>query len=121
MNRLLPEDVVNAYRSTGLIPIRLAWTTTDSRGGCAIDTLAKARGCTVEAIRGSLNTDYETGFLAAWDADDPHQADLVAELKQKNEATKQGYCDGILCRQAVQKCFSSALVPVHSDVEIDEA
>lgn len=115
MNRLLPDDVVNAYRRTGLIPIRLAWTTTDARGGCAIDTLAHARGCTVESIRGSLDKDYETGFLAAWDADNPHDPAMVEELKSKTEATKQGYCDAILCRRAVEKTFSSGLIPVHED------
>ena len=69
MMRLLPGEVVAAYEATGRIPIRLAWTTTDDRGGCAIDTLAESRGITTNSLRSELDNRYETGFLTAWDSD----------------------------------------------------
>jgi hypothetical protein len=121
MIRLLPEDVVNAYRKTGRIPIRLAWTSNDGRGACAIDVLAQAGDCSTDDVRASLDSNYETGFLAAWDADNPHAPELVAELKKKTDIVKRGYCDGLLCRQAVEKTFSSNLYPASEGVETSES
>ena len=120
MKRLLPEVVVNAFRRTGKIPVRLAWTTKDARGCCAIDAVATALGVGTDAFRRTLDNSYETGFLAAWDADDPHAPDMVEAVKKQPEVVKDGYCDGILCRRAVEGAFSSALF-VPTDTGPDQA
>ncbi|MGD9725626.1 MAG: hypothetical protein AB7L09_03410 [Nitrospira sp.] len=123
MVRMLPEEIVKAYSATGLIPIRMAWTTTDRRGGCALDALAKSRGCSVDTLRGLLDEHYEAGFLAAWDADDPNDPEIIEVLKSRATIVKRGYADGILCRRAVERAFDSGLVPVHDNVDspVDEA
>ena len=108
MIRVLPDDVVNAYCETGLIPIRCAWNNEDIRGGCAIDTLAQVRGVTVQELRDSFTPRYEDGFLLAWDSDEPQSEAVVALVRtEEDEVFKRGYCDGILCRSAVERTFSA--------------
>ena len=109
MNRVLPDDVVQAYYQTGLIPIRCAWTSDDGRGSCAMDALATHRGITTQELRESLPGRYEEGFLLAWDSEDPRHDDVVEQVKaEHDDAVKRGFCDGILCRSAVEKTFSTA-------------
>jgi len=113
MTRVLPDDVVQAYYHTGLIPIRCAWNTTDNRGGCAIDALARHRGIDTDDLRGSLPDRYEEGFLLAWDSDEPRHSGIVGKIKaEADDSVKRGFCDGLLCRSAVEKTFSSELIPV---------
>lgn len=115
MSRVLPEDVVSAYQSTGLIPIRLAWSTTDSRGGCAMEALAMARGVTLDSLRGDLPHRYEDGFLMAWDADCPDDRATFDLVRAEVAVVKRGFCDGLLCRRAVETAFSSGLIPINKD------
>ncbi len=116
MIRVLPDDVVKAYAATNLIPIRCAWTTTDSRGGCAIDALAIHHGVATEDLREQLTEGYEEGFLLAWDAQDPRCDAIINWVKANtSDVLKRGFCDGLLCRSAVEKTFSSELFPVIPD------
>ena len=113
MTRVLPDDVVQAYKATGMIPIRLAWFTKDERGGCAIDCLARHRGMDTDVLRKELQGRYEEGFIYAWDSDDPRNTALIDKVKaEQDQNLKQGFCDGLLCRSAVEKTFSSSLFPV---------
>ena len=108
MNRVLPDDLVRAYDDTGLIPIRLAWTTTDERGGCALDAMARWRGVTTQELRDSFSPRYEEGFLLAWDSDFPQSEEVVHKVRNEDDGIlARGFCDGILCRSAVEKTFSA--------------
>ena len=105
MKRVCALDVVNAYKATGLIPIRMAWTSNDARGGCAIDALANCyHGVSGEEWAAeNLDSVYIKGFLDAWDAPEPS-----AVLEEKNAKPYLiGYWDAILCREAVEREFSS--------------
>lgn len=116
MSRILPDDVVEAYKATGVIPIRMAWITTDARGGCAIDTLARHYGVCTDDLRKTLDTQYEEGFLLAWDSDLPTSDEVVLKVEAEgNTHLRQGYCDGLLCRSAVESSFSSEIVAIHND------
>jgi hypothetical protein len=117
MSRVLPDDVIKAYMSTGLIPIRCAWSYDNGRGGCAIDALARHRGVETNELLTRLPKRYQDGFLAAWDADDPQDSALIARIKGEEEDVKRGFCDGILCRRAVEKTFSSQLFLVPTDTD----
>jgi hypothetical protein len=109
VSRVLPDDVVQAYYQTGLIPIRLAWNTDDGRGGCAMDALAYHQGIPLKELRESLPEGYEDGFVLAWDDDDPRRNEVVAVVKaSEDELFKVGFCDGLLCRSAVENTFSSS-------------
>lgn len=105
MIRMNSSDVVNAYKKTGLIPIRKAWQTPDARGGCAIDAFARSRG----EVNGeawafeNLNEDYVRGFNDAWDADDPRILDERGDCKE----FLIGFWDAIICREAVEREFAS--------------
>ena len=113
MTRMLAADVIDAYNSTGLIPIRLAWCSRNNRGGCAIDALAQHRGITTEDLRSQFPTRYEEGFLYAWDAEEPRRRAYTDKIKaEKDEMVTKGFCDGLRCRAAVEKTYSSALIPV---------
>lgn len=107
MKRVCSVDVVNAYKATGLIPVRKVWTSEDERGGCALDALARwtsdARG--EDWADAKLDPIYLRGFLDAWDADEPHVV-----LEQEEDPPRKyliGYWDAILCRDAVQREFDS--------------
>jgi hypothetical protein len=107
MKRVCAIDVVNAYKATGLIPIRKAWTTTDQRGGCAIDALARytTEYCGEQWADDNLEPNYLRGFLDAWDADEPQTI-----LEQEDNPPQNyvvGYWDAILCRDAVHREFDS--------------
>lgn len=117
MSRVLPDDVVNAYYHTNLIPIRCAWSTTDNRGGCAIDALARHRGVLTDELRATFAPRYEEGFLMAWDADDPHHSAIISKIKaEDDDVVKQGFCDAMLCRSAVEKTFSATgITPVSNE------
>lgn len=120
MSRILPDDIVEAYRATGVIPIRMSWITTDTRGGCAIDTLARYFSVQTDELRRTLDTRYEEGFLYAWDADDPADRSLLAQIKaEDSEKLNLGYSDGIACRKAVEEAFSSEVIPVVTDNTTD--
>lgn len=116
MSRILPDDVVAAYQATGAIPIRMAWITKDARGGCAIDTVARHLGVCTEDLRKTLDKRYEDGFLVAWDSDVPTAPELVEQVQeQDDESFRRGYCDGLMCRQAVEKQFSSEIPAVEAE------
>jgi hypothetical protein len=120
VSRILPDDIVEAYRATGVIPIRMSWITTDTRGGCAIDTLARHLSVRTDELRRTLDTRYEEGFLYAWDADNPIEQSLLDQIK--TEDSKQlslGYSDGIKCRTAVEEAFSSEVISVITDNPTD--
>lgn len=117
MNRVLPKDVVHAYRTTGLIPVRLVWTTKDERGGCAIDALAACRNVTTDEFRRTLEEGYEEGFLLAWDADDPQSRKITTKVNLETRVFyKRGYADGLLCRDAVEKAFTATGIVAITDV-----
>jgi hypothetical protein len=107
MKRMSSVDVVNAYKATGLIPIRKAWEADDSRGGCAIDAVARH----LEGIHGeawadaNLEHNYTRGFVDAWDADTPVILDETQECKE----FLIGYWDAIICRDAVEREFASSV------------
>ena len=117
MMRLHPDDVVSAFERTKRIPIRLAWTTQDHRGGCAIDTVALVRGISADALRQELNIDYETGFLHAWDADSLSDPELLAEIKERSPTIQLGFLDGVACRGAVERVFSSKLLVIEDSAD----
>ena len=106
MKRVSANDVVNAYKATGLIPIRKAWESPDARGGCAIDALARwATSLSGEAWADqNLEPDYIRGFTDAWDADAPAE---ILEQQENNKSYLIGYWDAILCRDAVENEFTS--------------
>ncbi len=114
MMRLLPGEVVAAYQHTGRIPIRMAWTTTDDRGGCAMDAVAQSMGLSTDEFRAKLDDRYEVGFLTAWDADNPGSAEIREFIEAEDTAHKLGYCDGVVCRREVERVFSS-LIPIPND------
>ena len=116
MTRILPDDVVKAYSHTGLIPIRCAWNTTDERGCCAIDVVARWLQIPTNELLESLDEGYEDGFLFAWDSDNPRHGQIIDKIKSsKRDSVKRGFCDGLLCRSAVEKTFSSELIPISND------
>jgi hypothetical protein len=108
--RVNANDVVTAYKATGLIPIRKAWQSEDERGGCAIDALAHhIAGVTGEAWAvENLEPDYIKGFVDAWDEDHPK----IIDEKGSSKNFLIGFWDAILCREAVEKAFSSRITEV---------
>ena len=102
MIRVMATDVVNAYKATGLIPVRCVWHSQNPRGGCAIDTLAQALGeGEGEEWAKRLDDRYLQGFLDAWDADEP-------DLEEDTERNySMGFWDAVACRRAVTEEFSS--------------
>lgn len=106
MMRMNANDVVTAYKVTGLIPIRKAWQSDDSRGGCAIDAVARwieETNCGEPWATENLHPDYGKGFVEGWDADEP-------KILNERDSCKEyllGYWDAILCREAVEEEFSS--------------
>jgi len=117
MVRVLPDDVIQAYIHTGLIPIRCAWHASNPRGGCAIEALATHRGVDVQELRAALPGRYEEGFVLAWDSDNPRHSDIIEAIRSDDDdSVKRGFCDGILCRSAVEKTFSTeGVMPVSND------
>jgi hypothetical protein len=110
---MLPAEVVDAYNSTCLIPIRLAWNTRNDRGGCAIAAVAQHRGVSLDEVRNEFPTRYEEGFLYAWDAEEPRREFYIDKIKKEDdEMVTRGFCDGLLCRSAVESAYSSALIPI---------
>jgi len=103
-----PSDVVNAYKKTGLIPVRKAWQTEDARGGCAIDAVARSLGATNGEAWASehLQENYIRGFVDAWDSDEPKILDETGNCKDY----LIGYWDAIICRDAVASEFSSGVI-----------
>ncbi len=111
MVRVLPDEVVLAYYETGLIPVRRVWATDDGRGASAIDVMAYCHGIDTAVFREHLDEGYEEGFILAWDADDPTSEKIVAMIKDEDDLlVKRGFCDGFLCRIAVEKAFSSSAI-----------
>jgi len=111
MIRVLPDEVVMAYYETGLIPVRGVWTTEDGRGVSAINVVAYHHGIQIDAFRDQLEDGYEEGFILAWDADEPCSEEIVAMVRDEDdELVKRGFCDGFLCRSAVEKTFSSSAI-----------
>lgn len=105
MLRINPQDVISAYKETGLIPVRKVWTTSDSRGGCAIDAVAQWSANDSGEAWASKNLDpnYTQGFVEAWDADEPQ---ILSETEHCKEHLI-GYWDAIICREAVETEFAS--------------
>jgi len=103
--RMNASDVVSAYKDTGIIPIRKAWNTGDGRGGCPFDALARTIGVESGEIwsSGCFDPEYVEGFNDAWDADEPKALDQTTKRKK----FLIGYWDAVLCREAVEKAFSS--------------
>jgi hypothetical protein len=104
--RMNANDVVTAYKVTGLIPIRKAWQSEDSRGGCAIDAVSRwldEDSSGEPWATDNLNHDYVKGFLDAWDSDEPK---ILNETENPKEFLI-GYWDAMLCREAVEKEFTS--------------
>ena len=115
MIRVLPTDVVSAYKATGLIPIRKAWESKDGRGGCAIDALARhTTDLSGNAWASRLDDLYCKGFTNAWDADKPRLEDEDCP----SQMYRQGYWDAVLCRAAVLKEFAS-ITPIETSVVTD--
>jgi len=110
MIRVMATDVVNAYKATGLIPIRRAWESMDGRGGCAIDALARHwTDLSGQSWAERLDEDYVHGFTAAWDCEETRTYELS---DSDPRAFKIGFWDGVLCRNAVEQEFSS-ITAVH--------
>lgn len=105
MFRMSPSDVVNAYKTTGIIPVRKVWQTPHGRGGCAFDVIARSLNIENGEAWSSQKfaKEYVDGFNEAWDADDPEVLDKSAGHK----AYLIGYWDAILCREAVESAFAS--------------
>lgn len=105
MLRMNSTDVVDAYKATGLIPVRKAWMTQDARGGCAFDAVARHLAhCPGEAWADAhFDSGYIRGFVEAWDADQP----VILEETGNDKEFLIGYWDAILCREAVEKEFTS--------------
>jgi len=104
--RMNTNDVVTAYKVTGLIPIRKAWETTDERGVCAIDAIAAWLGAETNGeawAADNLNHNYTQGFIEAWDADEPK----ILDERENPKEFLIGYWDAILCREAVEEEFAS--------------
>lgn len=108
MNRVLPEQVVEAYKVTGLIPIRCAWVNKDRRGACALSTVACHRRMHRARLLLQLGEEYEMGFTGAWDEDSP--GDVPSErLKPRY---RLGWFDGVSARKALNAEFGSDPIPV---------
>lgn len=113
MGRMLPAEVVDAYNSTCLIPIRLAWNTKNDRGGCAIAAVAQHRGVSLDEVRSQFPIRYEEGFLYAWDDEEPRRKSCTDRIKAENdEMVIKGFCDGLRCRAAVERTYSSSIIPI---------
>lgn len=106
MNRVNAQHVVEAYKITGLIPIRQAWTTTDARGGCALDALARATTTMngEEYAKEYFEELYIKGFVDAWD----HAAPMtLLDQDQKCNTYLAGFWDAMVARDMVTKEFES--------------
>ena len=106
MKRITPERVVEAYRKTGLRPVRERWVAW--RGGecvvCGLSAVAIAAGndareieqrtvktrCIGEML--GLPTEYVGGFADGFDGESRYV---------DNEEFSAGYADGIAAREAV--------------------
>lgn len=106
MNRVNAQHVVDAYKITGLIPVRRAWSTTDARGGCAMDALARATTSLNghEYAQTYFEELYISGFVDAWDAEDP--MDLL-DQDQRCNTYLTGFWDAVSARDMVTKEFES--------------
>jgi hypothetical protein len=112
MNRIAPEEVVAAYRKTGLIPERTAehWFSEDGKCGCGATAVMKARNpefCnSILSFKDAIGLlevsgEYLRGFIHGFDGREPR----VKNLPEYD----QGYRDGIdSCRAA----FREAGLPV---------
>jgi hypothetical protein len=109
MNRVNPHNVVEAYKVTKLIPIRKAWTTTDTRGACAFDALARASTDMNgdEYSKAYFDEVYIKGFIEAWDADTP--LDII-DKDEKCNMYLTGFWDAMVCRDVVTMEFDSVAV-----------
>jgi|APSaa5957512535_1039671.scaffolds.fasta_scaffold405855_1 hypothetical protein len=113
MTRMMPKDVINAYNITGMVPIRLAWTTKNSRGACAIDALAQHRGITRAELCDQFPDGYEDGFICAWDTDESRRKYFINKIREENDLMiMKGFCDGLRCRAAIENIYSSGLIPI---------
>lgn len=99
MNRLTPEIVSDAFRSTGKTPVRMRWgspTAPECDGLYAVaaakeSPLRRPAGMTPEAYLAELvgvSPDYATGFTWGWDCqfEDPN--------REWSAEARQGFLDG---------------------------
>jgi hypothetical protein len=107
MNRITPEEVVEAYRKTGLTPERtgMDWFSEDGKCGCGATAVMKARnpdfcnstlkfGDAIELL--GVSRPYLRGFVVGFDGLSPIDMDL--------QEYAQGYQDGVdSCRAAFQE------------------
>jgi len=98
MRRITPAEVIEAYRVTGLKPVRKTFRESDSSGktisGCAMTAIALASGfdinkkCIADWADINFGGEYAGDFRAAFDG-----------YEFKN--VTPGYADGIACAAAV--------------------
>jgi hypothetical protein len=116
MNRITPEQVVAAYRKTGLTPERTgeAWFSLDGKCGCGATAVMKARNpdfCnSVLSFKDALGLlevsgEYLRGFIHGFDGLAPRVKDLPEY--------DQGYQDGVdSCRSAFKE--AGIPIPIHA-------
>jgi len=114
MIRVNPVDVLEAFKKTGLVPVRLAWQSQNPHGGCALETLSLSHGIACEDFISALDQEYLEGFVHAWDSDKPE-----LDTSKMRGGYLKGYWDSIRTRDLVTSYFSSELVPVIQESNTD--
>lgn len=112
MNRITPEQVVEAYRVTGLKPVREDWITLDNKCGCALTACMLHSGYSIDSINADieqccepvpeevlqLDNRYVIGFVRGFDSgDDP----TIGWHDDDAKALGLGYADGTAAAKAV--------------------
>jgi hypothetical protein len=107
MDRITPEQVVAAYKATGLTPKRNEWFCYRTNSACGMGAIsvqaqgkeeADARG-TFHWIADRYDADYRQGFESGFDGDKRETFDWLSPARRANR--NLGYDDGQAAAEAV--------------------
>lgn len=98
IRRITPEEVLEAYRVTGMEPCRGVFG--DDKHGCALSALYRAERGNSRWLFASqlcdklgLNAHYMSGFIRGWDG--------KSQIASVDGDALCGYEDGVACARAV--------------------
>jgi hypothetical protein len=106
MKRITPEEVVAAYKETGLKPVTDDFGNVRSKCGCALTALAYKNNPTVELYDILVNfaDDEDFGILPY---DENYLYDFISGFDRSTlRKGTQGLQDGLAARHAVSKEFN---------------
>jgi hypothetical protein len=105
MKRITPEEVVLAYKETGLTPIDNDFGNARSKCGCALTAIAYKNNPTVE-LREIIWKFFNEEDFSLLPYDVLYIEDFISGFDSSFYDDTQGYQDGLAARHTVSKEFN---------------